>query len=300
MNDLAGIRCFVRVAELGSFSRAARELRVSQPTVSKTVAALEQRLGVRLLQRTTRSLGLTEEGARYYDTCLRVLAELDEVESSLATGGREPRGTLRLTSPREHGELLVAPVVLRFLDAHPQLSVDLVLDDRRIDLSAERIDLALRLGVLEDSSLVARRLGAFSRLTAAAPVYLERHGEPTSPGDLAGHDCLVHTALSDPGRWTFRDERGRATRVDVSGRLAASSNLVVRDAALAGLGVFLGPRWLVQDALADGRLRPVLASYTVPSLDVHAVYPGGPFVPLKVRAFVHFLREAWLTEEVLR
>lgn len=300
MSELAGIRCFVRVAELGSFSAAARDLRLSQPTVSKTVAALEERLGVRLLQRTTRSLALTEEGARYLETCERILAELDELESTLASGGREPRGTLRVTSPREHGELLVAPVVLRFLEAHPGMSVELVLEDRRVDLTAERIDLALRLGELEDSSLVARRLGAFPRLTAAAPAYLARRGGPASPRELAAHDCLVHTALSDPGRWSYRDRRGRTLRVDVSGRLAASSNVVVRDAALAGLGIYLGPRWLVQDALEDGRLEPILETWTVPGFDVHAVYPGGPFVPRKVRVFVDFLREAWLADGVVR
>ena len=287
------MRCFARVAELGSFSAAARELGLGQPTASKAVAALEEQLGTPLLRRTTRSLRLTDEGASYYATCVRVLAELEEAESSLATRGREPRGTLRVSAAREFGQTLLAPLLLRYLDAFPGITVDLVLDDRRLDLTGEGIDVAIRLGALADSSLVARRLGAFARVAAAAPAYLERNGEPSSPQELAGHDCIVMSGLSEPGRWAWRDARGASVAVNVSGRLRANSHLVLRDAALAGLGVILAPRWLVEDDLAQGRLRPVLTGYETPAMEVHALYPGGRLVPLKVRSFVDFLRDAW-------
>ncbi len=293
MDRLDRMRCFVRVAELRSFSAAARELGLGQPTASKAVAALEEQLGTRLLQRTTRSLRLTDEGARYHATCLRVLAELDEAESSLATSGREPSGTLRVSAARELGQILLAPALRTYLESHPRVEIDLVLDERRLDLTTEGIDVAVRLGVLADSSLVARRLGTFERVTAAAPAYLERHGEPSRPEDLAGHECLVMTGLSEPFRWVWHDAKGRSRSVQVSGRLRANSNLVMRDAALAGFGVIVAPRWLVQGDLEDGRLRAVLTAFESPRMPVHALYRGGPLVPLKVRSFVDFLHDAW-------
>ena len=294
MSGLREIRCFVRVAELGSFSAAARELGVAQPTVSKAVAALEARLGAPLLRRTTRSLSPTDEGATYLATCSRLLAELDEVEATLASGGLEPRGRLRISCPREFGQRWLTPVVLEFLTEHAGVEADLSFEDRRVDLAAEGIDLAIRLGRLEDSSLIARRLGSFPRLTAASPAYLASRGTPATPEALAEHDCILHTALQTPSRWTYLDTEGREHRVDVSGRVSTQGQVAALDAALAGFGVILAAGWLLRDAIAAGRLGLILADYRVPRMDVHALYVPGALVPLKVRRFVDLLRERWV------
>jgi len=294
MDQIDSMRCFTRIVESGSFSAAARALGMTQPSASKAVRRLEERLGVQLLRRTTRSLRLTEEGASYYASCVRILAELEEAEGALATGRIEPRGTLRLTCARDYGQIFVAPIALRFLDRHPEVEIDLVLDDRRVDITAEGIDLAIRLGPLDDSSLHARPLGRFRRITAAAPDYLNRHGIPTTPEDLSDHSCIVQTTLSWGGRWTYHARRsGKTVVAHVSGRLRAGSNLVVRDTAIAGFGVTLAPEWLLGPEIAAGRLAPLLPDYEAPALEVHALYPGGPFLPRKVRAFLEFMQSAW-------
>ena len=293
MDQLEAIRAFVDVVECGSFSRAAKRRGVGQPTVSKAVSALEDRLGAQLLRRTTRSLGLTDAGLAYHTTCVRVLAELGEAEARLSTGRDELVGDLRISCARDYGQGFLWPHVQRFLLEHPRVRVDLVLDDRRLDLVAENIDVAVRIGALEDSSLRARKLGTLSRCTVASPAYLARAGVPRLPAELADHECLRLTTLPDPGRWTYRRASGRLFSVRVSGRLQARSNLVVRDAALAGLGIFLAPEWIVADDLAEGRLVRILREFDAPPVDVHAVFPGSRFVPKRVRSFVDVLREGW-------
>jgi DNA-binding transcriptional LysR family regulator len=294
MDQIERMRCFTRVVESGSFSAAARDLGLTQPSVSKAIRALEKRLGARLLQRTTRSLRITEEGASYYGSCLRILAELDEAEGALRSGRVELRGLLRVTCARDYGQAFLAPLALRFLAAHPEVSVDLVLDDRRIDLVGEGIDVGIRLGALDDSTLRARRLGHFSRLAVAAPDYLERYGRPSSPAGLEAHRCIVQTTLSWGGRWSFAERSsGRTVTSRVSGRLRAGSNLVIRDSAVAGFGVAILPEWLVSEDIARGRLERILPGFEAAGIEVHAVHPSGDFLPRKTRTFLDFLREEW-------
>ncbi|AWN53579.1 LysR family transcriptional regulator [Methylobacterium sp. 17Sr1-1] len=279
---LTGMQIFVRVAATGSLSAAARVLGLSQSGVTKHVAALEDRLGARLLHRTTRRLTLTEAGRHYLEACERILAEIDEAEAAAGAETAEPRGTLRLNVPVSFGVLHVAPALAAFGQAHPSLTVELGLNDRPVDLIEEGWDLALRIGHLRDSSLVARSLAPCRMQVCAAPSYLAAHGRPRRPEDLGGHNCLGYTLASSDG-WRF--ESGT---VAVSGSLRASNGAALVAAAAAGLGVIYQPTFLVAEALRRGSL-VALGLGAIPSLPIHAVMPSRRRPPAKVRALVEFV-----------
>ncbi|WP_149195641.1 LysR family transcriptional regulator [Luteimonas suaedae] len=290
--DLPGLLAFVRVAELGSFVRAADALGLSKAAVSKQVSALERRLGTRLLHRTTRRLSLTEAGQLYLRHAQTAFAEARAAEDAVAGSEREPQGRLRVTVPMTFGLLHVAPHAAAFLARHRQVTLDLQFDDRQLDPVQAGFDLAIRLGRLADSSLVARRIARSPVLLCAAPDYLDRAGRPQRPDELSGHDCL-HFSLAVSGRtWEFT-RAGDVVRVALGARLDANSSLALKAAAIAGAGIARIPAFAVADALASGELESVLPDWAMPGLDVHAVMPARRYVPAKARAFVEFLVEAW-------
>jgi DNA-binding transcriptional LysR family regulator len=291
LDRVTGMQVFVRVAMLGSFSAAARALDLSQTMVTKHVAALEDRLGVKLLHRSTRKLVLTEGGRNYLTACERILAEIEEAEASASLDRIEPRGTLRLNVPLTFGFRQVVPALTEFSRLYPAVSFDLGLADRYVDLMEEGWDLAIRIGQLKDSSLVARRLAACRTIVCAAPAYLKQHGIPQTPDDLARHNCLAYTLPSAIGanRWSFGTEGDIV--VPIQGNLRANNGDALLAAAVAGQGLIYQPTFIVGDSLREGSLVPVLSNYPTYEPAIHAVLPSGRQAPAKVRAFVAFLAE---------
>lgn len=282
-------RTFVRAVEAGSFSAVAREANTSQPTISRQVAALEAHLGCVLIQRTTRRLTLTEEGRAFYETAGRALEAVAEAETSVGPRKGRPSGTLRLAAAEVMGRLHVLPRLPRLLEQHPGLSVDLILGDGLTDLVEEGIDLALRVGVLADSGLVARRIGLSRRVVAATPDYLARHGAPATPEDLRRHACIVYSRLATGAAWPFAGPDGPVL-VPVGGRLRVNSTEAVRAAMLQGLGIGMVPVWhLVDREIETGRVVVLLQPWEPQPLPIHAVYPTRRFLPRKVSATIDYL-----------
>lgn len=287
MDRFQAMATFVRVVETGSFSAAARQLGVGQPAVSKTVAQLEEWLQARLLLRSTHGLTPTEAGAGYYERARAALREAEEAEAA-ARGAAGLSGRLRLAAPTTFARLLVVPRLPKFLARHPHLDVEVILDDRPIDLIAEGIDVALRLGSLADSTAVARRLASGGRAVVATPAYLARAGVPVSPADLAGHEAVIYTPLGTS--WLFR-RAGAEASVVVQGRLRMSAAEGVRAAVLADLGLTIASEWMFAPDLASGAVMPVLADWALPPLDLWAVFPTGRLASAKARAFADFMNE---------
>lgn len=291
MSDrLQQLAVFVRAAESGSFSRAARELRLSQPSVSRIVSALEARLGAKLLLRSTRRITLTDAGVEFLDRAHRVLAELEDAEDA-ARGRDSLRGTIRLAIPVLYGTREVIPRLSEFLRRHPQLSVEMTVSDERQNLVAEGADVAIRLGRLEDSPFGARRLATLERHLVAAPAYLKARGTPKVPADLAAHDAIFGPGGFRQERWTFMRAEA-ATSIDVQGRIRTDSGPGVLACALAGLGVTIASSVMCREEVRRGALVVLLPDYQLEAAEVHAVFPGGPRPSAKVRAFVDFLASA--------
>lgn len=286
MDRLAAMATFVRVVETGSFSAAARGLNVGQPAVSKTVAQLEERLGVRLLMRSTRGLSPTEAGQKFYERAKRAIEEADEAEIEARGAGAGLTGRLRVSAAVTFARLHVVPRLPAFLAANPGLTMDVILDDRVIDLVENGVDLALRMGELADSSLTARRLATARRLVLGAPAYFERCGEPATPAELSGHEAVVYT--QGGASWRFQRD-GAEVSVGVSGRLRLSAAEGVREAVLAGMGLTIASEWMFTPELASGAVRPVLAAWSLPDIDLWAVYPTGRMPSAKARAFAAFV-----------
>jgi DNA-binding transcriptional LysR family regulator len=291
MSDrLQALAVFVRVGESGSFTRAADDLNLSQPSVSRIVGDLEARLGVKLLLRTTRRLTLTAAGAAFLERARDVLADLENAEDA-ARGLDSLRGALRVALPAVFGARVVIPCLRAFLARHPALRVELRVSDTFQDLVAEGVDVAIRLGKLADSPFGARRLASLQRRVVAAPAYLAARGEPRTPADLALHDCLFGPGGFGRDRWTFR--RGHTViSVEVTGRVQTDSGPGLSASLVAGLGVGIASEVMCEAEVASGALVPLLARYALEPTDVHAVFPGGPHPSAKVRAFADHLAEA--------
>lgn len=290
-NSLQEITVFTRIVGTGSLSAAARDLGMSTAVVSRRLAALEARLGVRLVNRTTRSLHLTDEGAAYYETCNRVLADIEEADAAVSAGRTEPRGVLRVALPASFGHQHVAPLVPRFAERYPDVQLALSLSDRAVNVVEEGFDLAVRIADLADSSLAARKLAPNRRVVCASPAYLAGHGEPRTPEDLARHNCL---ATDFSVNWDYRAPDGKPGSVRVSGRYACDNWEVLREWALAGLGIALKSTWDVRQHLEDGSLVSLLPGYTFASdVAIYAVYPHRRHLPAKTRAFIEFLAESF-------
>jgi DNA-binding transcriptional LysR family regulator len=292
MDRLDAMTAFVKAAEAGSLSAAARALGLSLPSVSRQIKALEQHLGGRLLLRSTRRLALTESGRAYFERAKRILGEVDDAERALSSDPATPSGRLHVSAPALIGRLHVAPLLPQFLAQHAKVSVDLTFIDRPVDLIEEGIDLALRIGPLAPSRLVARKLGHVHLVVCAAPDYLMRRGTPQRPEDLAAHDCLVFAAVPEGADWHF--QRGaRKLTLRVPARLKANTLDPLVEAALGGAGLVRAPCWQVAEAIAAGRLIRVLGEHERPAAPIHALFPPGHPLPTKVRAFVDFLVARW-------
>jgi DNA-binding transcriptional LysR family regulator len=282
---------FFSVVEANGFGAAARRLETTPASVSRRVKALEQRLGVRLLQRTTRKLGMTEAGERYYREGRRLLHELDDLEQALADSARELQGELRIVAPMSFGQRRLAPLVARFAARHDQLRISLILEDRETDLIDEAADLAIRIGYPADSSLIARAIAPVPRHACASPDYLERRGCPQSPEDLLHHDCLHYNLIPEREEWTFHGQQGEQT-LAIKGSFCSNNGDVLAEAAIQGLGITLLPNFIVEEGLADGRLVKVLEEYERAPLTLYALYPSRRHLPVKTRSFLEYLQEA--------
>jgi DNA-binding transcriptional LysR family regulator len=278
---------FVRVVETGSFSAAARVLKVGQPAVSKVIAQLEQRLNVRLLVRSTHGLRPTEAGQRFFDRARLAVEEADEAERAARDESQGLSGRLRVSAATTFARLHIVPHLPAFMAAHPDIEIDIVLDDRLIDLMAQGIDLSLRMGTLADSGLVAQKLATGRRSVVATPGYLERAGEPTRPEELAAHHAVVYSQL--PDAWVF-ERAGEEVPVVVWGRARFSAAEGIRAAVLADMGIAVTSDWMFADKLLDGSVRRILQEWNLPSIDLWAVYPSGRMASAKARAFTSFVQ----------
>lgn len=287
LDDLVSLALFARVVEAGSFTAAARALGLSKSAVSARVARLEDRLGARLLHRTTRRLSLSQAGAALYERAARMVAAANDAAELAEGTSREPRGRLRISAPVTLAQMFLGPVLAEFLRAQPSVQIDLDASDRMVDLVAEGFDLAVRIANLRDSSLVARKLATDRLVVVGSPSYLARAGTPRSVADLAQHNCLRYAQVSGSAEWGFRGfERVRQV---VEGNLVVSDGTVLREAAAAGLGLAVLPAFMVAAELASRRLVPVLEELPRREIGIFAVYPHRRNVPAKVRAFVDFL-----------
>lgn len=297
LDDLPSMALFARVAQLRSFSAAAREAGIAKSAVSKRIAALERRLGVLLLTRTTRALSLTEEGLRYYDHCRALVAAADAAESSVAGSKDRPAGRVRINAPVTFAQMYLARSLARFLVQHPALEVDLSTDNRSVDLVESGLDLVIRVSRLRASALVARRLAPVRLLVCAAPSYLARAGNPRTPEELSSHDCLRYSLLPAEVEWRFGTAE-RPLGIPVRGSLATNDGTVLREAAVAGLGLVVLPEFMVARELADGRLLAVLQDHPLPDMGLYALHADRRLVPARVRVLLdfladHFAHAAW-------
>jgi len=288
VDRLEQLSAFVEVARRQSFAQAARQLERHVSAVSRAVAALEGRLGVRLLQRTTRRVALSEAGRDYFKRCEALLAEFEGADAEVRDRGASLRGTLRVSAATGSGQTLIAPIVPQFLAAHPRLTLDLQLSNRYVDLVEEGYDLALRVGALADSRLVVRSLAPSRRIPVASPAYLESRGAPRTPRELGAHACLVLDIGAHPQRWELVRGRARAA-LEVAGPLRSNNALALLAACRGGLGIALLPEFAVAAEVRRERLRRVLPGWASAEAAIYAVYPSARFIPAKVRAFVDFL-----------
>ncbi len=285
------MQTFVRVVEAGSISGAAERMGIAKSAVSRRLSDLEERLGAQLFRRTTRRLSLTDTGRSFYERCIRILADVEEAELAVSQEHAALRGCLRVAVPLSFGLLHLTPAITEFRDRHPQVEFDLDFNDRQIDLLAEGFDVALRIAELSDSSLIARRLATIRTAVCASPAYVESHGRPEHPDDLAEHDCLVYSNLPDPRTWTYRERDGQDGSVKVKVGLRANNGEFLGRGAIAGQGVILLPTFIVFQGIERGELVPLLTDYLWPSINAYAVYPPTRHLSNRVRAFVDFLAE---------
>ncbi len=290
MDRLTSLEVFAQVVDSGGFSAAGRRLNMSVTMVSNHVQALEDRLGARLLNRTTRKVSLTEVGKAYYDRCIQILADLEQADQVAGALQSTPRGTLRLHAS-SHIMRFIAPVVVEYLGLYREASVDLAMGERMLDPVEEGFDLAIRTTVSPDSSLVVRQLTKWRHILCCAPTYLETHAPPLLLSDLTGHNCLRYAFYPFGEEWRFTGPDGQPASIRVSGNLVSSSGETLRMATLAGLGILLGPGFVIGDDLVAGRLVPILPDYRPIEFAIHAIYPHRHLLSAKVRAFLDLLTE---------
>ncbi len=290
--DLVDLRSYVAVIECASFVGAAEQLQVSTAAISRRIAALERALGTQLISRTTRRLDITDAGREFYANAVNVFQLLGEAEERARAGRESVAGVLRVAAPLSFGIQKVAPVLPAFLQRHPDLKVHLLLEDRYTDLQAEGIDVAIRIGSLRDSTLVATRIGTIERLFCAAPSYLAEKGEPQRPASLKEHCCLNYSLLSVREEWGAAFGKSNDL-IDIQSRLSANNAEVLRECAIQGMGITLLPRFAIEDALSDGRLRQVLPTFSPVPFGLYAVRISRQFTPARLRLFIEFLRESF-------
>ncbi len=296
MDKLTSMNVFVHVAKAGSFAGAARDLSISRAMATKHIMHLESRLDTRLFNRTTRSIKLTDVGVSYLERCQQVLLDVEEMEIAVTSLQSEPRGVLKISAPPVIGATHIAPALAAFLKANKDLSVDMTLKGSHVDLIDEGVDIAIFLGKLEDTSLVARKLTSSALVVCGAPEYFERFGTPKDPEDLVNHSCLVNWAMPPRDRWKFKGVLGER-EVRVTGRMQANVADPIRVAANDGLGMVMLPKYIVGRDIEKGKLQVVLEQYSISPLEIHAVYPHRKYLSAKVRDFLDFLQQ-WMPGRV--
>ena len=288
MDKLKAMQVFMRIADEGSLTAAARSLDSSLPAVVRSLAALEENLRVRLFNRTTRRISLTEEGKHYLESCRQVLATVEDAEAALLAEASEPRGELTVTAPVLFGQMYIAPAVTRFVQRHEQMRCNVLLLDRVVNLTEEGVDVGIRIGPLEDSSLVAQPLGSVRRMVVASPDFLRRHGEPKHPRDLLRSNCVLYSAAAGPW-WTFH-EHGRKFTVPVTGNLGFNHVAPAVEACVAGLGFGMFISYQVAPFLQQDKLRVVLQNFEAPTRPISVVYPHARLQPARVRVFIDWIK----------
>ncbi|MCB9639386.1 MAG: LysR family transcriptional regulator [Myxococcales bacterium] len=291
MADLNEMAVFVKVAEEMSITGAARAMGLPKSTVSRRLARLEERLGVRLIHRTTRNLNLTEVGVAFYERCARIIAEAEDAELTVSELQQFPRGHLRITAPSIFAVAFLRPILSEFMTQFSDVTVELMLSSRVVNVIEEGFDLAIRVGRLEDSTLVARKLGPTSVHLYASPDYLEARGLPKRPEDLAEHECLILGSGSPHAEWRLEGAKREQVSVSVQGRLVVNDLLFLRDATIAGMGISLLPTFLCYEPFQEGLLQQVLPTWRPPANAIYAVYPSRRYLSAKVRVFLEFLTE---------
>lgn len=301
MDRIQAIRLFIRVVDLGSFSKAAADLGIGQPSATKLVAQLEQRLGSRLLHRSTRGVTPTEIGALYYEKCRLIAHHLDEAETVGALLQSQVQGDLRISTSVAFGRRVLVPLVMRFMQINPRLQIELSFEDRYVNLVEQGIDVALRMGRLADSTLGARYLGVNPWVAVASAAYLERRGTPHEPADLAAHDALIYSTVQGDARWHFTGADGQTLSVPVKGPLRSNNLSALLAAARGGMGVAALPWYVAHESVRSGAVLPILADWQLPSQEINAVYPSPRLVPAKVSGFIAWLQgqfgESWWADQ---
>lgn len=290
--DLIALHSFMAVVETTSFKRAAEKLEVSTAAISRRVSALEKALGVKLLNRTTRQIDLTDAGKQFYDDLQDIFCSLDEAEERLQQGRETVKGNLRIAAPLSFGTMCIAPVLPGFMKRYPALNVQLQLEDRFADIVLEGIDIAVRIGVPEDSSLVAIRIASVPRAFCASPSYLEQYGEPKTPSDLTGHNCLHYNHISMKEEWSYL-KGGKMHKFDVTGTLSTNNGEVLRDAAIEGIGLTLLPAFIVADALRAGTLKVIMTQYCPKPFGLYVVRSSRQFTPARMKLFIDYLKDVF-------
>jgi DNA-binding transcriptional LysR family regulator len=290
MDRITGVQLFVRIVETGSFSKASVDLGITQPTATKHVAAVEARLGARLLNRNTRGVSATEIGALYYEKCKTIQRELEEADNLASLLQSRVGGQLRISTSVAFGRRVLTPIVLAFMREHPGITIDLSFDDRYVNLVEQGVDVAIRMGRLADSSLGARYLAQNPWVLVASPEYLELHPAPATPADVASHPCLIYSTVQGDERWHFT-ANGVEDSVPVRGPLRSNNLSVLLEAARLGLGLAALPRYVADASVRNGGVVPLLGEYALPVQEVHAVFPSPKLVPSKVTGFIAFLQQ---------
>lgn len=298
MDRITGVQLFIRIVETGSFSKASIDLGVTQPTATKHVAAVEARLGARLLNRNTRGVSATEIGALYYEKCKTIQRELEEADNLASLLQSRIGGQLRISTSVAFGRRVLTPIVLAFMRDHPEITIDLAFDDRYVDLVEQGVDVAIRMGRLADSSLGARYLAQNPWVLVASPDYLKERAPPAAPADVAAHPCLIYSTVQGDERWHFSAD-GQEHSVPVRGPLRTNNLSVLLEAVSDGLGLAILPWYVAHASVKAGRIEPLLGSFVLPVQEMHAVFPSPKLVPSKVSGFIDFLQAqfgaAWWT-----
>lgn len=302
MDRFTSMQLFIRLVDSGSFSRTARDMNLSQPTVTKHIAAIEARLGVRLLNRNTRGMRLTEAGTLFYERCKIIQREVETADDMVTRLGERINGRLRVASSSGFGRRVVMPLAQEFMASNPGVQFDLQFDDHMIDLVEHGIDVSVRMGKLADSTLGSRCLGVNPWVTVASPAYLARWGEPAHPSLLAGHACIVYSSVQGDHLWHYADGKGSPIAVAVNGPLRANNISCVASAALDGIGIALLPQYIARRWIIRGTLIAILRDFPLPSQEIHAVYPSPRMIPAKVSAWIGFLQaqfaeDAWIERD---
>ncbi len=290
MERIQAIRLFVRVVDLGSFSKAAAELGIGQPAATKQVRRMEAQLGARLLHRSTHGVTPTEIGLLYYEKCKLITHHVEEAESVAALLQTQVQGALRISTSVAFGRRVLAPLVMQFMRMNPQLQVDLSCDDRYVNLVEQGVDVAIRMGPLADSTLGSRYLGLNPWVVAASPEYLQQRGTPSAPKDLKDHDALIYSTVQGDARWQFSGPGGRSATVPVRGLLRSNNLSTLLVAAREGMGIAALPRYVAEESLRKGALVALLDEWQLPQQEIHAVYPSPRMVPAKVTQFIDWLQ----------